>query len=113
MVTTTGALRYRLKSMGTIDELLGLDSTAPDSVRAALLAESDRQLLDDLVMVRKERGLSQSEVAEIMGVSQPTIADFEAHDSNPTLSRIRRYAHAVGAIVSHRVELDSGRLLDR
>ena len=64
------------------------------------------------MQVRRERGFTQAQVAESMGVKQPTVADFEAHDSNPTLSRIRRYAHAVGALISHRVELDSGQLLD-
>lgn len=98
--------------MSTLDELLGLDPTSPEALRADLLAEHDQQLLDALVRVRKERGLSQAQVATVMGVKQPTIADFEAHDSNPTLARIRRYAHAVGALISHRVELDSGQLLD-
>ena len=98
--------------MSTLDELLGLDPTSPEVLRADLLTENDRRLLDDLVRVRKERGLSQSDVAAQLGVKQPTVADFEAYDSNPTLSRIRRYAHAVGALISHRVELDSGQLLD-
>ena len=98
--------------MSTLDELLGLDPTSPEALRADLLAENDQELLDALVRVRRDRGLSQADVAKVMGVKQPTIADFEAHDSNPTLSRIRRYAHAVGALVSHRVELDSGQLLD-
>lgn len=98
--------------MSTLDELLGLDPMSPEVLRADLLAENDQQLLDALVQVRQERGLTQAQVAESMGVKQPTVADFEAHDSNPTLSRIRRYAHAVGALISHRVELDSGQLLD-
>ncbi|MBB1516004.1 helix-turn-helix transcriptional regulator [Tessaracoccus sp. MC1679] len=98
--------------MSTLDELLGLDPTSPEALRADLLVENDQELLDALVRVRKDRGLSQADVAKILGVKQPTVADFEAHDSNPTLSRIRRYAHAVGALISHRVELDSGQLLD-
>lgn len=98
--------------MSTLDELLGMNPTSPGVLRADLLAENDQRLLDALVRVRKERGLSQAAVASAMGVKQPTVADFEAHDSNPTLSRIRRYAHAVGALISHRVELDSGQLLD-
>ena len=95
-----------------LDELLGLDPTSPEVLRADLLAENDQQLMDALVQVRIERGFTQAQVAKIMGVKQPTVADFEAHDSNPTLARIRRYAHAVGALISHRVELDTGQLLD-
>lgn len=98
--------------MTTLHELLGVDPTSPESLRAEFLAENDRALLQALVHVRAENRLTQSEVAARMGVTQPTVADFESHDSNPTLSRIRRYAHAVGALISHRVELDSGQLLD-
>ena len=98
--------------MSTLDELLGLDPMSPEVLRADLLAENDRQLLDSLVQVRRARGFTQALVAESMGVKQPTVADFEAHDSNPTLSQIRRYAHAVGVLIYHRVEVDSGQLLD-
>lgn len=98
--------------MDALGEYLGIDPTSAEVARAELLAENDQQLLDALIRVRKERGLTQTQVAASMGVTQPTVADFEAHDTNPTLSRIRRYAHAVGALVSHRVEFDSGQLLD-
>lgn len=98
--------------MSVLDELLGLDPTSPEVLRANLLAENDQALMDALVRVRIKRGMTQAQVAEAMGIKQPTVADFEAHDSNPTLSRIRRYAHAVGALVAHKVEMDSGQLLD-
>lgn len=65
--------------------------------RAEQLVDAHFRLLEDLVNLRKKRGLSQAVVGERMGVSQPSIASFEAYDSNPTLSTIRRYALAVGA----------------
>ncbi|WP_425955321.1 helix-turn-helix domain-containing protein [Xylanimonas sp. McL0601] len=65
--------------------------------RADSLIEAHEQLLDSLVALRKKHNLTQSEVADRMGVSQPTIAAFERDDANPTLATIRRYAHAVGA----------------
>lgn len=95
-----------------LEELLGLDPASPALLRAQLLADNDRALLSALVAIRKERGLAQAQVGELMGVSQPSVADFEAHDANPTLSRIRRYAHAVRAHVVHKVEADEGQLLD-
>lgn len=103
--------RYRLQSM-TLDEMLGLDAQSPSMLRAEALVENDRAFLDALVAARIARGLSQQQVAKLMGVSQPTVADFERHDSNPTLARIRRYAHAIEALIAHRVELDEGQLLD-
>lgn len=98
--------------MTTLEELLGLDPSSPAIQRAELLADNDRALLRGLVQIRKERGLSQAQVGALMGITQPSVADFEAHDSNPTLAKIRRYAHAVQALIVHRVEVDEGQLLD-
>lgn len=98
--------------MGTLENLLGIDLDSPEMRRAELLAANDRRLLDELVKIRQMRGLSQAAAGEIMGVTQPTVAAFEAYDSNPRLSSIRRYAHAVGALVRHQVEADRGQLAD-
>lgn len=102
----------RVKAMASLEEMLGLDPQSPDMLRAEFLVTSDRELLHRLVEVRRERGLSQGQVGELMGVSQPTVAAFEAHDSNPRLSTIRRYAHAVQALVEHSVTSDHGQLVD-
>ncbi|SHJ47489.1 Helix-turn-helix domain-containing protein [Tessaracoccus bendigoensis DSM 12906] len=98
--------------MSSLNEIFGIDPDAPEVIRARHLIENDQDLLDSLVRIRKERGLSQGDVAKILGVKQPSVADFEAHDSNPTMARIRRYADAVGALISHKVEMDTGQLLD-
>lgn len=76
--------------------------------RATELAKADYRLLAALVKVRKERGLSQQDVADILGITQPTVAVFERSDADPKLSTIRRYAHAIGAMVTHRVSADNG-----
>lgn len=98
--------------MASLEEMLGLDPQSPEMLRAEFLVENDRALLRRLIEVRKSRGLTQEQVGELMGVSQPTVAKFEAYDSNPRLSTVRRYAHAVRALVDHIVEPDSGQLLD-
>lgn len=68
------------------------------------LVEAHEHLLRSLVEMRKRHDLTQAEVAERMSVSQPTVAAFERYDANPTLATVRRYALAVGASVSHKVE---------
>ena len=75
--------------------------------RALALAASQAELMSNLVALRKRRNLIQQEVGDRMGVSQPAVAAFEAYDSNPTLSSLRRYALAIGARVEHRVIDDS------
>lgn len=98
--------------MTTLEGLMGVDPTSPDIVRAEQLADNDHALLRELVQIRKSRSLSQAAVGGLMGISQPSVAAFEAHDSNPTLATIRRYAHAVRALIVHKVERDEGQLLD-
>ncbi|OMG38082.1 helix-turn-helix domain-containing protein [Actinomyces naeslundii] len=76
--------------------------------RADLLIEAKDSLLKQLVDLRTHHGLSQQEVANRMGVSQPTVAAFERYDANPTLSSIARYAMAVEAVLDMKVIDDCG-----
>lgn len=87
-----------------IAELLGIDSTDPDFVLARRLVRGDDKLLDDLVGMRRSKGLTQSDIGELMGVSQSAVARIESGERDPRLSTLRRYALAVGADVDHRVE---------
>ena len=71
--------------------------------RAARLVDGQFRLLQELIALRKKNKLSQELVGERMGITQPAVAAFEGHNSNPTLSTIRRYALAVGADIEYRV----------
>lgn len=92
--------------MDALADLLQVDLKDPEYLRAKFLAREDHQLLRELVSLRKALGLSQADVAERLGLTQPTIAAFERYDSDPKLSTIRRYAQVVGLLVRHRVEVD-------
>lgn len=74
---------------------------------ATQLAEADEKLLFELVAARRDLGLSQQDVADRLGIKQPSVAKFERHDSDPRLSTIRRYALAVGVRVEHSVSRDA------
>lgn len=76
------------------------------------LAIADNDLRWALIEARKRAGYTQRDVAEILGVSQPTIANFESHENDPRLSTLRRYALAVGADVRHQVRLPDGVLVE-
>lgn len=82
------------------------DPGSPARKRARDLARADEKLHAKLLRAREIQGLTQQGIADIMGVSQPTVASFEAYDNDPKLSTIRRYAHAVGVTISHSVTLD-------
>lgn len=92
--------------MTSLLELLGEEFCTPDAQHRLELAREDQKLLEELIKLRKKR-MRQDEVAERMGVSQPTVSSFERLGNDPRLSTIRRYAQAVGAMVRHQVDPDS------
>ncbi|WP_029461283.1 helix-turn-helix domain-containing protein [Solidesulfovibrio alcoholivorans] len=57
-------------------------------------------LLDELLRARKEAGLSQAQVAALMGTKAPSVARLESALSSgkhsPSVATLRKYAKAVG-----------------
>jgi DNA-binding XRE family transcriptional regulator len=62
--------------------------------------EDEFAALAELLKARKEAGLTQADVAQRMGVSQPVLARIESSLGSlshaPSLSTLRRYAQACG-----------------
>jgi len=69
------------------------------------MAERRQRLLGELVAHRRATNLSQAEVAERMGTSQPAVARLEAGGVDARLSTLERYAAAIGL----RLEMRLGR----
>jgi transcriptional regulator with XRE-family HTH domain len=67
------------------------------------LARNDDRMLDDLVAMRKKKGLSQDVVAARMNRSKTAVSNFERLGADPHLSTIRRYAAAIGAHIQTQV----------
>jgi transcriptional regulator with XRE-family HTH domain len=84
-----------------INEMLGIDLKNPLHRDAVAMEDNDERLLGDLVGLRDRRGLTQQQVADRMGISQPAIARLEAGGRDLRMSTVRRYALAVGAVVDH------------
>jgi transcriptional regulator with XRE-family HTH domain len=76
---------------------LASDSFATDPAYRAALEDAEQlhEILDKLVKLRKALGLTQKDVADRMGVRQPTVSSFENESSDPRLSTLQRYARAV------------------
>lgn len=62
-----------------------------------------RALITELVAARKERGLSQTEIAAQMGTSQSAVARLERGNVDARLSTVERYAAALGQTVDWQV----------
>jgi DNA-binding XRE family transcriptional regulator len=59
-----------------------------------------QQLIDDLIQIRREQGLTQTQVANTIGCSPSNITQLEnthRYGHSPTLILLLEYAHAIGA----------------
>lgn len=83
--------------MQWIDERLGRDLRFRQQVEEAL---NEMRLEQDLIALREKRGMSQGQVAKIIGVSQPAIAKIESgRVKNLQLRTVVQYAAALGGKV--------------
>ena len=68
--------------------------------RAALMAEDRGRLVRQLAEQRQAAGLSQTEVAALMGTSQSAVARIESGTADVRASTLERYAAAVGSQIA-------------
>jgi predicted transcriptional regulator len=68
------------------------------------MAQRRHSLSGQLVSLRHDLGLSQTDVAQRMGTSQSAVARFEAGDLDVRLSTIERYATALGGTLEWRID---------
>jgi transcriptional regulator with XRE-family HTH domain len=102
-----GEVAVNLNNMEGLAELhaaAGIDPNAPEYQLRKALARADSSLLNDLVRMRKDKGLTQQIVAERMNRDKSAVSNFERLGIDPHLSTIRRYAAAIGAAVTHQVK---------
>jgi predicted transcriptional regulator len=67
------------------------------------LSGSRRALIEELVQVRRDSELSQTEIAARMGTSQSAVARLESGGLDARLSTLERYAAALGRTVNWHV----------
>ena len=76
------------------------NASDPEFKAAYDALEDEFSTLSALVKARKDAGMTQAEVAEKMGVSQPALARIESNlgkrAHSPSLNTLRRYAEACG-----------------
>lgn len=54
------------------------------------------ELLEQLIAVRKKKGMTQEDVAKKMRVKQPSVGRMESGRISPSFGKIVQYADAVG-----------------
>ena len=86
-----------------------LKKVNPDVVRAAAERAEEEILEIRLAMLREQLELSQVEMAQRLGISQPSIANLEKRGQEIKLSTLKRYVEAMGGKLTLDVQLPDGR----
>lgn len=93
--------------MATFEDLLAQRS--PKS-RARIAARADQIRQENtLSKIREELNLSQTQLAEAMGIKQPAVVKMEKVENDPKLSTLKRYVNALGGELSLDVKLPDGK----
>ncbi|QCP58257.1 helix-turn-helix domain-containing protein [Pantoea sp. SO10] len=92
--------------MQKLEELIAQRS--PES-QERIKSKADQKIMEiRLRQLREELELSQVQLAEKMGISQPAIAAIEARGDEIKLSSLKKYVEALGGKLSLNVELPTG-----
>lgn len=76
----------------------------PEFVKAVQEVEPEYQVAKSLIEARLKKGLSQSELAAIIGTKQPVISRLESGTHPPTISLLTRLAAALDSRLIIRFE---------
>lgn len=68
----------------------------PEVAAAYAEADAEYSVIEAMIRVRAEAGLTQAEVARRMGSTQSAVARLEGGGISPSVDTLRRYAKAVG-----------------
>lgn len=93
--------------MSTLEELMEKQS---DENQKKILKKVEVLRQEVLLgQLREALHISQTELAHLMGVKQPTLAKIEQPDNDPRLSTLKRYISALGGELSIDVTLPTGK----
>jgi len=65
--------------------------------------EAEYKIIGEIIMARKEKNLTQKDLAALIGTKQSNISRFERGNYNPTIEFLNKMAHAVGKQLEVRI----------
>ncbi|MCU6665426.1 MAG: helix-turn-helix domain-containing protein [Silvania sp.] len=84
-------------------------SRSPESQQRIKELADEMILETGLQIMREELRLSQKQVAEVMGISQPAVTQLEQRGNELKIATLKRYIEAMGGKLSLDVELPTGK----
>ncbi|MDR3191219.1 MAG: helix-turn-helix domain-containing protein [Lactobacillaceae bacterium] len=82
--------------MGTFNDLYSRYMEDPEFAELSKLEDERLEASIAIVRLREQLGLSQAELAKMVGTKQPTIARIESGESNTTMDMLSKIAYATG-----------------
>jgi len=99
----SGSETMKSQPLNVLDELMSEEELEQAKVKAeSMLFELN------LAELRHLAQKSKTEVAEIMGVKQPTVANLEKNGKDVKLLSLKRYVEALGGKLTLKIELSDG-----
>lgn len=93
--------------MATLEQLL---NKLPPERQAHIQEMADEMILDyKIQQIREELELSQQQLADAMGIKQPTLSEIENRGIDIKLSTLKRYVETMGGKLRIDVELPTGK----
>lgn len=87
-----------MKQVKTFSEYMG------DEERVSLIEREkikfQIELIRKIVEIRKQKGLTQRDLAEVSGVKHPTIASLECMRTTPRINTLIKLLHPLGYTIS-------------
>jgi len=65
--------------------------------------EAEYQVVEEIILARREKKLSQKELAELVGTRQSNISRLESGNYNPSLGFLQKIASAMGKKLEVRI----------
>ena len=65
--------------------------------------EAEYKIIEEIIMARKEKNLTQKDLAEKIGTKQSNISRLESGNYNPSLDFLNRIAQAMGKELEVRI----------
>lgn len=87
------------KGAVTLKQRLAKDMKDPEFARAYRSPLIEAYVAEQLCTMRQEAGLSQSALAEKVGMKQPALARIERGEVNMTIGTMQRLAGAMGHVL--------------
>jgi len=68
-----------------------------------MMNEAEYRIIEEIILARKEKNLTQKDLAELIGTRQSNISRLESGNYNPSLEFLQKVASAMGKKLEVRI----------